>query len=107
MASRNKGMPSRLELSPDMRMSLDRLVSEGCSDSSAPLDLAALSEGTLSPEGLRRLVRHVLDCQTCAAALGPLLEELPTSPSGAGAGDRDLPRQHSANGSRREACADE
>jgi hypothetical protein len=35
----------------------------GCDD--ACHDLAALQEGTLSPDGIRRLARHVVQCDTC------------------------------------------
>lgn len=102
MASRNKGMLSQFAPSQVTRVSLARLASQGCSASSAPLDLAALSEGTLTPRRLRQLVRHVRGCPTCAAALASLINDAPRS---AGRGDPDR-HWHAANGSRPEPCVD-
>ena len=56
-------------------------------------DLAALADGNLSEEGLRRLANHVLQCRTCRATLAALIEESqnsPVAPATAGPGSYDL-----------------
>jgi hypothetical protein len=50
----------------------DSAASEVCSSPSAVLDLAALSEGNLSEDGLRRLAGHIRQCPTCAAVFASL-----------------------------------
>jgi hypothetical protein len=40
-----------------------------CSCSSSALDLAALEEGHLSEQGMRRLAAHMSKCKTCMAML--------------------------------------
>lgn len=48
---------------------------ESCADPSAALDLAALSEGNLSPLGMERLARHVVRCTTCQAVLAAVVQD--------------------------------
>jgi hypothetical protein len=48
---------------------------EGCTDPSAVLDLAALSESTLSPQGMHRLAGHVIRCPTCQRVLAALIRD--------------------------------
>lgn len=46
-------------------------------DGEVALDLAALSEGHLSPKGLHRVMRHAADCQTCQIALVQIILDDP------------------------------
>lgn len=48
---------------------------ESCTDPSATLDLAALSEGSLSPEGMQRLAGHVVRCPACQVVLGVMVQD--------------------------------
>ena len=43
-------------------------------------DLAALADGNLSEEGLRRLASHIIQCRTCRATLAALIDESQNSP---------------------------
>lgn len=48
---------------------------ESCPDPSAALDLAALSEGNLSPQGMDRLARHMVGCSACRTVLAMVVQE--------------------------------
>lgn len=48
-------------------------VLASCTESSARHDLAALSEGSLSPEGSHRLAHPLARCPTCALLFTSLL----------------------------------
>lgn len=48
---------------------------ESCTDPSAALDLAALSEGSLSPQGMERLAHHVVRCSSCQAVLAAVVQD--------------------------------
>jgi hypothetical protein len=61
-------------------------IPEECS-SFAIHDLAALAEGNLSREGMKRLATHLPQCQTCTATLLAVVED--TQP-GRGTGDHSL-----------------
>jgi anti-sigma factor RsiW len=50
-------------------------------------DLAALADGNLSEEGLRRLANHIPQCRICRATLAALIEESQNNP-GATASER-------------------
>ncbi len=49
---------------------------EGCEDLHAPHDLAALQEGHLSLEGVRRLAGHLKRCESCRIFFAGLVAEL-------------------------------
>lgn len=49
---------------------------EGCEDLHAPHDLAALQEGHLSLEGVRRLAGHLKQCESCRIFVAGLVTEL-------------------------------
>jgi len=54
----------------------DRIdLPESCADPSAALDLAALSEGNLSPHGMDRLARHVVRCSACRTVLAMVVQD--------------------------------
>src|SRR5262245_34719957 len=56
-------------------------------------DLAALADGNLSEEGLRRLANHIPQCRTCRATLAALINESQNSPGATaseGPGSYDL-----------------
>jgi hypothetical protein len=42
-------------------------------------DLAALAEGNLSPDGMRRLAGHIHECPTCRATLAAIVEDTQSS----------------------------
>jgi hypothetical protein len=48
---------------------------ESCADPSAALDLAALSEGNLSPHGMDRLACHVVRCSACRTVLAMVVQD--------------------------------
>lgn len=48
---------------------------ESCTDPSATLDLAALSEGNLSPQGMHRLASHVVRCPVCQMVLAAVVQD--------------------------------
>ena len=48
---------------------------ESCADPSAALDLAALSDGHLSPQGLERLSAHAVRCSACLAAFAAVVQD--------------------------------
>jgi len=50
-------------------------TSETCADPSASLDLAALSEGNLSLQGMQRLASHVVRCRACQVALAAVVQD--------------------------------
>jgi len=99
MASRQKHL--RSQATPIQRASnaANSAASEVCSSPSAVLDLAALSEGNLSEDGLRRLADHIQRCPTCAAIFVSLHGE----PHGANSNHEILTRQV-ANGNGRGPC---
>jgi hypothetical protein len=47
----------------------------GCEDLYAPHDLAALREGHLSSDGIRRLATHVRRCATCQIVVATVVAE--------------------------------
>ena len=85
MASQQKGLLSQIMPSQNTQAVEDSMESEGCS--SAVLDLAALSEGNLSDEGLRRLAGHLHRCSPCRALYTSLVKD---AESALRAEDRDL-----------------
>ena len=46
-----------------------------CLHPSSTHDLAALTEGNLSPQGLRRLARHLVKCRTCQLVLISMIDD--------------------------------
>lgn len=50
-------------------------MSESCTDPSAMLDLAAWSEGSLSPHGMHRLASHVVRCRACQVVLAAVVRD--------------------------------
>jgi anti-sigma factor RsiW len=54
------------------------MVTDDCS-SFAIHDLAALSDGNLSPEGIARLAGHLRRCETCMRTLAAIIEDAPSA----------------------------
>jgi len=61
----------------DLASPIDTQATESeCEDSEALLDLASLSDGHLSAEGMRRLAWHLCNCGSCRAVFASMVEEV-------------------------------
>ena len=70
------GMRFRVSaLGPD---SIVAVIPKSCLDLCAALDLAALSDGNLSPRGMERLACHVVQCPSCQVVLAAVVRDTHT-----------------------------
>jgi anti-sigma factor RsiW len=74
MMSLKRSILLQPRLFPASRSSQASVTSEECW-SFAIHDLAALADGNLSQDGLRRLAGHLRRCQTCTATLAAIVED--------------------------------
>jgi anti-sigma factor RsiW len=78
--------PSVPNAAPDAREPQAPAILEECS-TFAIHDLAALADGQLSQDGMRRLASHLPTCRTCMATLVALVEDIE---HGEASGNHDL-----------------
>ena len=60
---------------PRAKNTAEASTSAACRVDSAIHDIAALREGTLSPEGIRRLAHHLPRCESCRILIAGLVSD--------------------------------